>query len=53
MILNKDLTAEILSATLDELLFAPEKLAAMSKASLSLGKPQAADEIAELILKMT
>ena len=52
MILNKDLTAEILSATLDELLSSPEKLKSMAKASLSLGKPNAADEIADLILKL-
>ena len=53
MILNKDLTAEILSATLDELLSSPEKLKSMAAASLSLGKPNAADEIADLILKLT
>lgn len=52
MILNKDLTAEILSATIDELLVSPEKLKSMAKASLSLGKPDAADEIADLILKL-
>ncbi len=52
MILNKDLTADILSATLDELLSSPEKLKSMSAASLSLGKPHAADEIADLIIKM-
>lgn len=52
MILNKDLTAEILSATLDELLASPEKLKSMAQASLSLGKPNAADEIADLILKL-
>ena len=52
MILNKDLTAEILSATLDELLTSPEKLKSMAEASLSLGKPNAADEIADLILKL-
>ena len=52
MILNKDLTAEILSATIDELLASPEKLKSMAKASLSLGKPNAADEIADLILKL-
>ena len=52
MILNKDLTAEILSATLDELLISPEKLKSMAAASLSLGKPNAADEIADLILKL-
>ena len=53
MILNRDLTAEILSATLDELLTAPEKLKSMAAASLSLGKPNAADEIADLILELT
>ena len=53
MILNRDLTAEILSATLDELLSSPEKLKSMAAASLSLGKPHAADDIAELILQLT
>ena len=52
MILNKDLNAEILSATLDELLASPEKLKSMAEASLSLGKPNAAEEIADLILKL-
>ena len=52
MILNKDLTAELLQKNLDELLSSPEKLKAMAKASLSLGKPNAADEIAGMILKM-
>lgn len=53
MILNKDLTTEILSATLDELLSSPEKLKSMARASLSLGKPNAADEIADIILSLT
>ncbi len=53
MILNRDLTTEILSATLDELLTSPETLKRMAAASLSLGKPNAADEIADLILQMT
>ena len=52
MILNKDLTAEILSAQLEELLNNPAELKKMSAASLSLGKPQAADEIADLILDL-
>ena len=52
MILNKDLTAEILSSQLEELLKNPEELKKMSAASLSLGKPQAADEIADLILNL-
>ncbi|MCR5833850.1 MAG: undecaprenyldiphospho-muramoylpentapeptide beta-N-acetylglucosaminyltransferase [Selenomonadaceae bacterium] len=53
MILNKDLTAETLSATLDELLSSPDTLKEMAKASLSLGKPNAADDIADLILNLT
>ena len=53
MILNKDLTAEILSATINELLTSPDTLKKMSEASLSLGKPHAATEIAELILTLT
>ena len=52
MILNKDLTAELLQKNLDELLSSPEKLKSMAAASLSLGKPNAADEIADLILEM-
>ena len=53
MILNRDLMAEILSATLDELLSAPDELKRMAQASLSLGKPNAADEIADIILSLT
>ncbi|MBR4904634.1 MAG: undecaprenyldiphospho-muramoylpentapeptide beta-N-acetylglucosaminyltransferase [Selenomonadaceae bacterium] len=53
MILNKDLTAELLQKNLDELLSSPEKLKSMAAASLSLGKPNAADEIVDLILKLT
>ncbi|MBQ7476832.1 MAG: undecaprenyldiphospho-muramoylpentapeptide beta-N-acetylglucosaminyltransferase [Selenomonadaceae bacterium] len=52
MILNKDLTAEILSAQIDELLSNPDELKKMAAASLSLGRPQAADEIADLILNL-
>ena len=52
MILNKDLSAKILSAELEELLNNPDALKKMSQASLSLGKPQAADEIADLILDL-
>ena len=52
MILNRDLTAEILSAQIDELLSSPELLKRMAAASLSLGKPTAADEIADLILNL-
>lgn len=52
MILNKDLNAEILSEILNELLENPDELKKMSAASLSLGKPQAADDIADLILEI-
>lgn len=52
MILNKDLTAEILSEKISELLNNPDELKKMSDASLKLGKPQAADEIADLILSL-
>ena len=52
MILNKDLTTEILSATLEELLSSPQTLKQMAKASLSLGRPNAADEIADIILSL-
>ena len=53
MILNKDLTAEILSEKIDELLTSPELLKRMAAASLSLGKPDAAAEIADMILQLT
>lgn len=53
MILNKDLNAELLQKNLDELLFSPQTLKQMAKASLSLGKPNAADEIADMILNLT
>ncbi len=53
MILNRNLTSENLSETLDELLSSPDELKRMAQASLSLGKPNAADEIADLILQLT
>ena len=37
---------------IDELLENPDELKKMSAASLKLGKPQAADEIADLILNL-
>lgn len=52
MILNKDLNSEILSATLNELLGSPAELKTMAAASLSLGKPQAAADIAGMILEI-
>ena len=52
VILNKDLTSEILAAQTDELLSAPDELKKMAAASKSLGKPDAADKIAEMILSL-
>ena len=52
MILNKDLTTETLSKHLAELLKDPAELKKMSAASLTLGRPQAADEISDLILNL-
>ncbi len=53
MILNKDLTSELLQKNINELLTNIDTLKAMSAASLSLGRPQAAEEIAELILQLS
>lgn len=53
MILNKDLTSEILSEQIEELLKNPSELKKMSAASLTLGKPHAAEDIANLILEIT
>ena len=52
MILNKDLNSKILSENLNELLQNPAELKKMAAASLSLGKPQAAANIADLILEI-
>lgn len=52
MILNKDLTAETLGATLKELLSDAEKLTKMAEASRKMGRPQAADEIADIVLNL-
>ena len=52
MILNKDLNSKILSENLSELLQNPAELKKMAAASLSLGKPQAAADIADLILEI-
>ena len=52
MILNKDLTSEILTAQIDELIKSPSTLKEMAAASLSIGRPQAASEIADLILSL-
>ena len=52
MILNKDLTSETLSAVLTELLSEPQKLRDMAVASKQLGRPQAAADIADLVLDL-
>ena len=52
VILNGDLTAEALSALLAELLSEPHKLEAMAAASRALGRPQAAEAIAGIVLKL-
>ncbi len=53
MILDKELNSEILSKHLNEILSHPTELNKMAAASLSLGRPQAAAEIADLILSLT
>ncbi len=52
MILNRDLTPEVLSSVLTELLSEPEKLEQMAAASRTLGRPQAASDIAEMVLEL-
>ncbi|WP_432647949.1 UDP-N-acetylglucosamine--N-acetylmuramyl-(pentapeptide) pyrophosphoryl-undecaprenol N-acetylglucosamine transferase, partial [Mitsuokella sp.] len=52
MILDRDLTAESLNAVLAELLSEPDKLQAMAKASRKMGRPQAASDIADIVLEI-
>ena len=52
VILNKDLTDETLGAAMEELLADEEKLKSMAEASRKLGRPQAAEEIAEMVLAL-
>ncbi len=52
VILNKDLTGQVLINAIEELLSDAGRLKAMSEASKTLGRPQAADTIAELILEL-
>ena len=52
MILNKDLTSERLGAVLTELLSDDDKLTAMAEASRSMGRPEAAADIAEMVLDL-
>ena len=52
VILNKDLTDRALANTINELLSNPEALATMSERSKSMGRPDAADVIADLLLSL-
>ncbi len=52
MILNKDLTGEVLQSALKDLLAAPEKRKKMAAASKAMGRPRAAEEIADMILEL-
>lgn len=52
VILNKDLTGEVLIQTIDSLLGDEQALAAMSEAGRKLGRPQAAETITELIIEL-
>ena len=52
VILNRELTVETLGAALDELLADGEGLRKMAEASKQLGRPEAADEIAEMVLEL-
>ena len=53
MILDRELTEERLLSVLEELLSEETKLHHMAQASRRLGRPQAADEIASMILVLT
>jgi len=52
VILNSDLTSETLASALAELLTEPSKLADMAAASKAMGRPQAAEAIANLVLEI-
>ena len=52
MILNKDLNAEILLKNIEEIIFDESLRAAMGENMKSLGKPQAATDIAKLALSI-
>lgn len=52
MIADKDLTGETLAAALDELLGNAEQLRRMADAARSLGRPTAAQELADLIRRV-
>lgn len=52
VILNKDLTSEKLGEALSEMLQDKEKLASMAEASRKLGRPEAAVDIAAMVLEI-
>ena len=52
VILNKDLTGEKLIKTLEEMLSSENKLQEMAEASRNMGKPNAAQTIAEMIVDL-
>ena len=52
MILNQELSSERLLSVMAELLSEPEKLTGMADASRALGRPQAADAIAAMVLEL-
>ena len=52
VILNRDLKSDVLQNTLQELLADENRLAEMAAASRSLGKPQAAEDIAAMVMEM-
>jgi UDP-N-acetylglucosamine--N-acetylmuramyl-(pentapeptide) pyrophosphoryl-undecaprenol N-acetylglucosamine transferase len=52
VILDRELTKERLIGAIDEIILSEKRLADMKKASLSLGKPEAAREIAALAIAM-
>lgn len=52
VILNSDLNSEVLLSTIRELLRSDAKLKKMAAASKELGRPQAADTIADLVLSI-
>lgn len=52
VILNKDLTGEKLIATLEDMLSSENKLQDMAEASRNMGKPDAAQTIAEMIVNL-
>ncbi|MBO5651120.1 MAG: undecaprenyldiphospho-muramoylpentapeptide beta-N-acetylglucosaminyltransferase, partial [Selenomonas sp.] len=52
VILNRELKSDNLQSTLQELLADEDKLTAMASASRALGKPQAAEDIADMVIDM-